>query len=115
VAILKNIFERPQHFALLCLGLILFVSAVAVIVFFAALRGAEQTMVPDVREKPLIEALLELQQKELYPRIELRYSNLVPERGVVLEQDPRAGTIVKAGRRIRLVVSLGPDIDAADN
>jgi beta-lactam-binding protein with PASTA domain len=83
-------------------------------VFFSALKGAEQTMVPDVRGKPLIESLLELQQKELYPRIEVRYASQTPVRGIVLEQDPIAGTIVKAGRRIRLVVSRGPEIDDAD-
>ena len=66
-------------------GILVFVGIIAVSIFFIAVRGAEQTMVPEVRGKELTEALLELQVKELY----------------------RPGTIVKAGRRIRLVVSQG--------
>lgn len=107
-----NIFNRPRLFALCCLGLIAFVAAVAAVSFFAALRGAEQTMVPEVRGKDLVEALLELQQKELYPRIDLRYSGSAADKGRILEQSPRAGSIVKAGRRIRLVVSQGMVLSA---
>jgi beta-lactam-binding protein with PASTA domain len=80
---------------------------VAISIFFVAVRGAEQTLVPEVRGKELTEALLELQVKELYPRIQLRYSQSSRDKGYILEQDPRAGTIVKAGRLIRLVVSEG--------
>jgi beta-lactam-binding protein with PASTA domain len=56
-----------------------------------------------------------LQVKELYPRIQLRYSQSNQEKGAVLEQDPRPGTIVKAGRRIRLVVSQGAVINSVEN
>jgi beta-lactam-binding protein with PASTA domain len=88
----------------------------AAAVFFAALRGEEQTMVPDVRNKDLTEALLELQVKELYPRIQLRYAQSAGEtKGLILEQDPRPGAIVKAGRRIRLVVSQGAVINTVEN
>jgi beta-lactam-binding protein with PASTA domain len=88
-------------------GLLIFVGLVALSIFFISVRGAEQTMVPEVRYKELAEALLELQVKELYPRIQLRYSQSVEDKGLILEQEPRAGAIVKAGRRIRLVVSQG--------
>jgi len=88
-------------------GLILLVGISAVVAFFIAIRGEEQTMVPDVTGKELTEALLELQVKELYPRIQLRYTQSSKDRGYILEQDPLPGTIVKAGRRIRLVVSQG--------
>lgn len=110
-----NIFNRPRFFALCCFGVIVFVSAIAAISFFAALRGAEQTMVPEVRGKDLIDALLELQQKELYPRIDLRYSGAAADKGRILEQYPRAGSIVKAGRRIRLVVSQGIVLSVVEN
>ncbi|MDR3356805.1 MAG: PASTA domain-containing protein [Spirochaetaceae bacterium] len=102
-----NIFNRPKFFALCCLGSVVLVSLIAAISFFAALRGAEETLVPEVRGKDIVEALLELQQKELYPRIDLRYSASAADKGRILEQYPRAGSIVKAGRRIRLVVSQG--------
>ena len=94
---------------------LVFVGIVALVVFFVALRGEEQTMVPEVRGKELAEALLELQVKELYPRIQLRYSQSSRDKGMILEQDPAAGTIVKAGRRIRLVVSQGVMMNRVEN
>jgi beta-lactam-binding protein with PASTA domain len=96
-------------------GLLAVVGIIAVFIFFVAVRGAEQTMVPEVRGKELTEALLELQVKELYPRIQLRYSQSSRDRGYILEQDPRAGTIVKAGRQVRLVVSQGVMINRVEN
>ncbi|MDR2176862.1 MAG: PASTA domain-containing protein [Treponema sp.] len=99
-----------NHFKLfiaMAAGLLIFVGLVAVSIFFVTVRGAEQTMVPDVRGKELTEALLELQQKELYPRISLRYTQSSFDKGLVLEQDPGSGAIVKAGRRINLVISRG--------
>ena len=89
------------------IALVILAGIVAVSVFFAAVNGAEQTMVPDVTGKELTEALLELQVKELYPRIQLRYTQTSRDKGYILEQDPGPGAIVKAGRRIRLVVSQG--------
>jgi beta-lactam-binding protein with PASTA domain len=96
-------------------GLIVFVGIIALAVFFVAVRGEEQTMVPDVRNMELTGALLELQVKELYPRIQLRYSQSASDRGRILEQSPEAGTIVKAGRRIRLVVSQGVVLNNVEN
>jgi len=95
--------------------LVVLVGLIAVSIFFVAVRGAEQTLVPEVRGKELTEALLELQVKELYPRIQIRYSQSSRDRGHILEQDPRAGTIVKAGRQIRLVVSQGVMINRVEN
>ncbi|MDR0878487.1 MAG: PASTA domain-containing protein, partial [Treponema sp.] len=99
-------------FVSMAVGLIVFVGIIAVSIFFIFVRGAEQTMVPDVRGVELTEALLELQVKEQYPRIQLRYSQSSRDRGLILEQEPKAGTIVKAGRRIRLVVSQGVMINS---
>jgi beta-lactam-binding protein with PASTA domain len=96
-------------------GMLIFVGIIAVSIFFISVRGAEQTMVPEVEGKELTEALLELQVKELYPRIQLRYSQSSKDRGYILEQDPHAGTIVKAGRRIRLVVSQGVMLNRVEN
>ena len=95
--------------------LVVVVGIIAVSIFFVAVRGAEQTMVPEVRGKELTEALLELQVKELHPRIQLRYSQSSRDRGHILEQDPRAGSIVKAGRPVRLVVSQGVMINRVEN
>ena len=102
-------------FILSVFGLLIFVGIVAVSVFFIAVRGAEQTMVPDVTGKELTEALLELQVKELYPRLQLRYTQTSRDKGYVLEQEPPPGQIVKAGRRIRLVVSQGVIINRVED
>jgi len=102
-------------FILSVAGLIIFVGIIAVSVFFYAVHGAEQTMVPDVIGKELTEALLELQVKELYPRLQLRYSQTSRDKGFILEQEPKPGTIVKAGRRIRIVVSRGVIVNKVEN
>ncbi|MCL2044216.1 MAG: PASTA domain-containing protein [Treponema sp.] len=112
-------FEKPEHnlkiFFAMSVGLLIFVGIIAVTIFFFTLHGEEQTMVPEVRGMFLVDALLDLQVKELYPRLQLRYSQSARERGMVLEQDPPAGTIVKAGRRIRLVVSQGVVLDRVES
>jgi beta-lactam-binding protein with PASTA domain len=96
-------------------ALLILMGIIAVSVFFISVRGAEQTMVPDVRNMDLTTALLELQVRELYPRIQLRFSQSSADKGLILEQEPYPGTIVKAGRRIRLVVSQGPLINVVEN
>ncbi|OHE66245.1 MAG: penicillin-binding protein [Treponema sp. GWB1_62_6] len=106
---------RLRSFIAAAIALLVFVTLVAMTVFFLAVRGAEQTMVPDIKGKELTAALLELQVKELYPRIQLRYSQTSAEKGTVLEQDPSPGAIVKAGRRVKLVVSRGVVVDKIED
>ena len=106
---------RGPRFFSMAVGSLVFVGIVAIAVFFVALRGEEESLVPDVRGKELTAALIELQAKELYPRIQLRYSQSSRDKGFILEQEPVAGTIVKAGRRIRLVVSQGAIINRIEN
>jgi beta-lactam-binding protein with PASTA domain len=114
-AIEGYVANHLRLFISMALGLLVFVGLIAVSIFFIAVKGADQTMVPDVRGKELTEALLELQVKELYPRISLRYSQTSMDKGQILEQEPLAGTIVKAGRRIRLVVSRGVLINTVED
>ena len=97
------------------LGLLIFVALIALSVFFIVVRGKEEVMVPDVLGKELTLALVELQEKELYPRISMRAAAAGEEKGVVLEQDPDAGTLVKAERRINLVISQGMALDKIGN
>ncbi|MDR1239361.1 MAG: PASTA domain-containing protein [Treponema sp.] len=114
-AIESYVANHLRLFITMAIGLLAFVGVIAVAIFFIAVRGAEQTMVPNLQGRELTEALLELQEKELYPRIQLRYSQSSLDRGLVLEQDPRGGTIVKAGRRVRLVVSQGAVVSSVGN
>ena len=90
---------------------IILMAAICVLVFFAAVQGPEEVLIPDVTGKYLEEALLEMQIRELYPKINLRYSDAPGDKGKVLSQDPVAGSIAKAGRRIDLVVSSGVLVD----
>lgn len=89
--------------------------AASLIVFLVTVRSGEQVMVPAVTGKDLAVAMLEMQAKELYPKIQLRYSDNPNDRGTIIEQSPAAGSIVKAGRRINLVVSRGIIIDRVEN
>ena len=114
-AIEEYVANHLRLFISMAAGLILLVGIIAVSVFFISVRGAEQTMVPDVQGRDLTAALLELQVKELYPRIQLRYSETSADKGLVLEQIPPPGTIVKAGRRIHLVVSQGVMVNTVEN
>lgn len=83
-------------------------------VFSITVRGEEQVMVPNVVGKDLMVALLEMQEKELYPKIQLRYTE-TDDAGKILNQNPSGGTIVKAGRRITLTVSRGAVIGYIDD
>ena len=114
-AVEDYVANHLKLFISMAAGILVFVGIIAVSVFFIVVRGAEQTMVPEVRGKELTEALLELQVKELYPRLQLRYSHSAQDKGLIIEQEPRAGTIVKAGRRVRLVVSQGVLINKVGN
>ncbi|MCI1210058.1 MAG: PASTA domain-containing protein [Treponema sp.] len=94
---------------------IIFMSLICLVVFFAVVKGGEEVMVPNVRGKQLTTALLEMQTKELYPKIQLRYSDTPGDDGTILDQNPDGGSIVKAGRRISLVVSRGVIINHVED
>ena len=113
---IENFASKPTRFFLLmAVGLVVLVGIIAVAVFFINVQGAEQTLVPDVRGHDLTTALLELQVKELYPRINLRYTQSSTDKGLILEQNPLPGAIVRAGRRVQLTVSQGAVINTIEN
>ncbi len=105
---LDTVEPRYYRAAIVALtSLVLLMAFSGLVAFFLSLRGEERTLVPNVVEMDLAAALMKLQEKELYPRVSLRFSGDPSTRGTILEQDPQPGTIVKAGRRIALVVSRG--------
>ncbi|MDX9897551.1 MAG: PASTA domain-containing protein [Spirochaetia bacterium] len=105
---LDGLETRHYRTAILSLSaLVVLMGLSGLIAFFLALRGEEQTLVPNVVDMELSSALVKLQEKELYPRVSLRFSSDPDTRGRILEQDPPPGAIVKAGRRIALVISRG--------
>jgi beta-lactam-binding protein with PASTA domain len=83
----------------------------SVVTFFLSIKGPEPVMVPEVAGPPdntheLVPAMEKLQERGLYAMIQVKHSSLYPQ-GTVIAQRPRAGAIVKAGRRILLTVSAG--------
>ena len=81
-------------------------------VFFINVKGAEKVLVPNVVGKKWDEAFIEMQIKELYPKINLRYSETPGDEGTILDQSPKAGAIVKGYSRVSLVVSRGVIVDS---
>jgi eukaryotic-like serine/threonine-protein kinase len=98
----------------LFVGIIGLMILVGAITFSIAVRGQEETLVPNVQGKELVAALVELQNKELYPDIQVQFSTKV-DRNVIIDQRPAPGTLVKAGKRITLRVSKGPVLDKVEN
>lgn len=88
---------------------------VAFAIFFINVQGPEKVLVPNVTGKKLEDALLELQNKELYPKINLRYSDVPGDEGTILSQSPAASAIVRGYSRVSLVVSRGIIVDKVDD
>jgi eukaryotic-like serine/threonine-protein kinase len=114
-AIAERLKQNSRIVLITGLTVLILTMASCLVAFFLSVKGGEQVMVPDLKGKELSVALLEMQAKELYPKIQLRYSDSPDDRGFILEQSPSAGSIVKAGRRISLVVSRGVIVDRVDN
>ncbi|MBP5284062.1 MAG: PASTA domain-containing protein [Treponema sp.] len=89
--------------------------AAALAVFFMSVQGAEKVMMPDVTGKNVYTGLFELQKKELYAKINFRYSDDDSDIGMILEQSPRAGSIIKAYRRVTITVSRGKSLTVMEN
>ena len=83
--------------------------------FFLAIRGAERTVIPNVRELDVLDALTRLQERELYPRINIKFTGNPADKGLIIDQSPDPGLYVKAGRRVALTVSRGAVIDKVEN
>lgn len=83
--------------------------------FFLAVRGAEKTVVPEIINKDLTEAMVILQERELYPRVQAKFTGNPSDKGMVITQDPEPGLYVKAGRRVTVTVSKGAVVDNVED
>ena len=106
------IFWSGFRFIVLCLALLLFTVAA---VFFLSVHKKEVVSVPQVTGEPLVNALIELQEKYLVPRILLKISNDSGDAGTILYQSPAPGAKVVIGREILLTVSKGNLVDKVPN
>lgn len=110
-----GIEENGRVIVITSLVMLVITALISTVVFFYSVKSADKVLTPNVKGKKLEEALLEMQAKELYPRLQLRFSDNPEDEGRVLEQNPAAGAVVKAGRRINLVVSRGAVIDRVED
>jgi eukaryotic-like serine/threonine-protein kinase len=108
----KRFFRLVLLFSAAIIAVMIIASVVA---FVLTIEGEEQTLVPDILGMDLSNAMIELQQKGLTAKVQLRISANPADKGSVLNQEPGAGTLVKVGRSIDLRVSKGPIIDEVDN
>mgnify|MGYP006275337739 CR=1 FL=1 len=83
--------------------------------FLLTLEGAEQTQVPDMVEQELVDAVIALQERGLYPQVQLRFHSDPQLRGHVVSQEPEPGAVVRAGRRITLLVSQGSAVEQIED
>ncbi len=111
--------RQERHFFRLAIILLLSLLFIMVFAFFVtflvSLRGKERTMVPDLGRMELVQGLMDLQEKELYPRVQVRFSSSPADKGRIIDQDPSPGTVVKAGKRVTLVVSKGAIVNRVEN
>ncbi len=101
-------------YVLLFVGIIGLMLVIGGITFGIAVRGQPETLVPNLEGKDVLDALADLQSKELYPDVQSQFS-ADTDKGIVLSQRPAPGTLVKAGKRVTLRVSRGPVIDKVEN
>lgn len=111
----ERISENWKVILLTSLIMLFIVIAGTIMFFFIALQPEDQVMVPNIVGKNLDTAIIELQAKELNARLQLRYSDNPADEGTVLEQDPRPGSIIKAGQKVEIIVSNGSIISKVDN
>lgn len=88
--------------------------AVSLVTFFILREGPPEVAVPKVTDKDLIEGLIILQKKNLRAVIDPRYFSDQPKNTIV-EQMPKAGSIVREKKDIKLIVSKGPIISIVED
>ncbi|MDA3940499.1 MAG: PASTA domain-containing protein [Spirochaetia bacterium] len=97
------------------LGAVTIMIVIAVITFLLTIESKELTMVPDMKGLDLANAVIDLQDRALFAEVQQRYSNNMADKGTVLGQDPKQGTLVKAGTRVLLKVSKGASVEKLDD
>lgn len=83
----------------------------AVLVFFLTVAPKDEIMMPKVVGSYITDALLLLQENDLYAEIEMKFTESGDDAGFVLEQKPASNSWVKNSRKVSLVVSRGKVIN----
>jgi len=101
-------------YSFLFAGIVGLMIVIGAITFGIVVRGQVETLVPNVKGMDMIDALVDLQSKDLYPEIQPQYSSS-DDKGTVLDQRPAPGSLVKVGKVVTLKVSRGPIVDKVEN
>jgi len=94
------------RFALWCVVLF---GIIFSIIFVILLKQGDEYKLPQFYQMELLQVFRILQQNKLSPYIRQTYHRTIPHYHVI-SQKPEPGSVVKAGRTIELVVSLGQKI-----
>lgn len=105
--IFSDLQNAGRSLPLFVFGTLILMAGVCVVVFFTFVKGPEEVMVPKVVGKVWSEALIQLQDKELYPKIQLRYTGNSADIDKILYQKPEAGSIVRGYSRVELTIGTG--------
>ncbi|WP_375537735.1 PASTA domain-containing protein [Candidatus Borreliella tachyglossi] len=105
----------PKHVAK---GLILTIFGSLIIscaIFFIFLKGSDIVVVPNLSGLYLEDAITELQDKELIPHVEFKFSSTSLDKGKVIDQNPKAGTVLRLDNRVTIFISKGAVINKVDS
>ena len=108
----KNFFNYAILTILASLAILLITFTLALLY---NLRKPETVTVPNVLNNNLAQALIKLQDKELVPHIQLRFSDSSEERGKVIEQNPKGSSRVLIYHKVNLIISKGSLNDKLKN
>ncbi|OJH15790.1 hypothetical protein ER70_00680, partial [Borreliella bissettiae] len=84
-------------------------------IFFMVLENNEITVVPNLYSLTIEDAVVELQRKELIPYIEFKFSSSALDKGKVIDQGPKPGTVLRHGNKVIIFISKGAIINRVDN
>jgi len=87
---------------------------VSLLTFQIIRKGPPETVVPKVAGKDLVEGLIILQKKNLRAIIDPRYFSDNPK-NIIVEQEPKAGSVVKERKDIKLIVSKGSIVSIVED
>ncbi len=80
------------------------------VVFLIVFVPTPQVTVPNVQDKHLVDAILALQEKNLFAQVELKFTDNPADKDRVLKSFPVAGSLVRERREVLLTVSRGAQL-----
>ena len=111
----REILTLPKYIAKGLVLVILGSFIISFAIFFIFLKGIDLVIVPNLTEFYLEDAITELQNKELIPYVELKFTSTSLDKGKVIDQNPKAGTVLRLDSRVKIFVSKGAVVNKIDS